>query len=172
MTKNSKTHNIKHLIKFAVEIVLLVALICIILITINNNPEEQDSSRFYLDSSEYAKSEIVELDAAQYQELIDDQKSFVLIARNETCPVEAPLSTTVEQFQNDHNLNIYSLKADKYKETGLSKGIPYLPTAIIYQNGEVVSYLRADSDEDLQYYKTPESFQNWLEQYIYLEEAE
>ncbi len=41
------------------------------------------------------------------------------------------------------------------------------PTVIIVKDNEIVTFLKADSDEDLEKYQDVKEFEQWINNYIY-----
>ena len=55
------------------------------------------------------------------------------------------------------------------KNTKFYENVKYAPSVIIIKDGEIVSYLDANSDKDLEKYQDANKFIKWLKEYIYLE---
>ncbi len=54
------------------------------------------------------------------------------------------------------------------KEGELAKEVEYYPSFIIYREGEIVDFLEADADEDLERYKDLSKFEDWICSYVQL----
>ena len=129
----------------------------------------QDKSTFPLSSEFYKHGEFRNIDSAEFAKLIEQKKSFVVVARMLTCPSGMPMATNSETVSAEEEITILSLYQDQFKETELARTVKYLPSAAIYEKGKLVAWLDAESDNDLQYYQSPEGFKSWLEQYINLD---
>ena len=68
-----------------------------------------------------------------------------------------------------YKIDILSIPFNDFKNTNYYKTVKYAPSIIIVKNGEIVSYLDANSDKDLDKYQNTDKFINWLKEYIYLE---
>lgn len=128
--------------------------------------------KFNLESELYGGSQLKELSVDEFEKLIEEKKSFVLIAHMDFCPAETPLTSTAEQLVHDDGFTFYGLKSTEFEKSSLSKSVTYLPSAAIYHNGELVKYLDAESDEDIPYYQSAEGLRNWLNNYINLKEEQ
>lgn len=105
---------------------------------------------------------LVEITAEEFQQMVRAKKSFAVIAHMTICPAEYPLTTVAKQLAREEKRTIYSLTEEEFKKTGLAEKIKYLPTAVIYKNGELVKYLDAGADEDMKYYQTVEGLKEWI----------
>ena len=132
-------------------------------------PATEQIVKFNLEEELYSGSKLVEITAEEYNQLIQEQKSFVLIAHTEVCPAETPLTSTAEALVHDDGYTFYGLKGDEFKNSMASETIKYLPSAAVINRGEIVDYLDAESDEDIPYYQGADSLREWLQKYIKLE---
>lgn len=154
-------------------ILVCCATICGLVYVVNTHeaePEPVVVEKFNIEHELYEGSKLNEITSGEFEKLIEDQKSFVVIAHMEFCPAETPLTTTAEQLANDDGYTFYALKADEFKQTSLASEVTYLPSAAIYHDGKLVKYLDAESDEDIPYYQSAEGLRNWLNKYINLKE--
>ncbi len=131
-------------------------------------PKPEVIEKFHLEPELYEGSQLKEITADEFASLIQNKKSFIVIAHMDFCPAETPLTTTTEQFVAENGLTIYALKSDIFKQTELADSVKYLPSAAIYRQGELIKYLNAESDEDIPFYQSAENFRNWLSKYINL----
>jgi hypothetical protein len=58
------------------------------------------------------------------------------------------------------------MTSDFIKDTSLYQTVKYFPSVIIYRNGEIVKYLRYDSDEDKEFYKSYDGFEKWMKESV------
>ena len=52
------------------------------------------------------------------------------------------------------------------KKTNMYNDVKYYPSFAIYKEGELIDFLDAESDEDLNRYKDKEEFEKWFHSYI------
>ena len=134
----------------------------------NQTPEQPSPAKFRLDDDFYTGGQLNELSSTEFEQLIAQQASFVLIAHMEYCPAETPLTTTAEELIHQKNYGLYGLKGDEFKSSSLASTIKYLPSAAIFRDGQLVAYLDAESDADIPYYQSATQLENWLNKYIEL----
>ena len=160
----------KTIISVIITTVLIAAGVgCVVAINSPKEPEPVATiEKFELDNELFEKSELVEITAKEYAELIAAKKSFLVMVHMAICPAEMPLTSTTKQLIRQENFTIYSLLQDEFKETELYNSIKYLPSMAIIKDGELVKFLDAESNEDLPHYKTPESLKSWVETYVEL----
>lgn len=119
-----------------------------------------------MDEGLYGDGGLIELSGEEYNELVRDERSFVVVVRMEVCPAGFPVTDTVKVLANQKDIKIYSLKDVEYKKTNLVEMIKYLPTVVIVRDGEVVDFLDAEDDEDLGRYRGAGELGEWVEQYF------
>mgnify|MGYP000092232876 FL=1 len=71
-----------------------------------------------------------------------------------------------------YNIDFISISFDKFKSTYLYETVKYAPSIIIVKDKEIVSYLDANSDEDLDKYQDEEAFESYLNKYIYFNDKD
>lgn len=52
------------------------------------------------------------------------------------------------------------------KKLTFIKSVKYAPSVIIIENGNIISYLDANSDIDLEKYQDVNKFEEWLNNYV------
>jgi hypothetical protein len=151
--------------------ILAIATVAGILFARAITPQQSATTaqRFPLSSEYYAEQgALIDITAQDFENLIAEKKSFIVMAHMLICPAEAPLTTTVEQFTHDNPIVVLSLDESEFKNTNLKQTIKYLPTAAIYHDGKLVAWLDAESDDDLPTYKSASAFKSWLSNRITL----
>ena len=68
-----------------------------------------------------------------------------------------------------YNINIYKMPYELMKKTFIYEKVKYAPSIIIIKKGEIIGYLDAEKDSDLEKYQNADKFEEWLSKYIYLE---
>ncbi len=123
---------------------------------------------FSLDDKYYNEAKIISLDSsAELKALEDNKESFAVYVYLEGCLTCASFKPIVEEYVNSHNLTIYSISISKAKSLkSVSSAIKYAPSVLLYNEGEIVSYLSTTSNNDAKYYKTIEDFTIWFESHI------
>lgn len=123
---------------------------------VENNPVVIDAE-FY---SEEGQKKITTDDL---NSAIDQKKSFVLFVSYPICSEEtAQFKEYVHEFQEKNKVSFYYITTDDIDGTVVKDTIKYFPTVAVFEKGEIRNYLRFDSDEDLQYYKSIEGFSKWF----------
>lgn len=102
--------------------------------------------------------------------LEDDNKTFPLFVFLSGCTSCAKFFPIVEEFSKNNNIQMYSidLGMDEIWKTdnSVSEKVDYAPSMMIYQDGKVIAYLLANSDDDLPYYKSLDKLTQWFNTYI------
>ncbi len=117
-----------------------------------------------LDQQYYDHVEIIDINKDEYNELIADKKSFLIMIDNAGC-------TTTEKMREmmrglPQQVTYYRIFWPEAKETNLKDYVKYFPSLAVVEKGTVKYYLRADSDDDAKYYNNAADLKSWLDSKI------
>lgn len=102
-------------------------------------------------------------------EEISDNESYLLYIYNNFCALPVHCENIFKEAMEKYKIDVLSMPFDDFKNTNYYKKVKYAPSIIIVKNGEIISFLDANSDRDLDKYQDANKFINWLKEYIYLE---
>ena len=119
-------------------------------------------SRFRLDEDAYGKSEMISIDDSEYNRLVADKHSFVVFVDKPGCLKTADMGDWMKEL----GFKYYDLQWAYAKNTSLHEYVKYTPSVALIREGEVAAWLDPDSENDMEYYNSPESFREWLKKYI------
>ena len=142
----------------------LLLLLCLSLCVACNKKVEP----FDLKDEYYEESKLEEIDKDRLEELIDDKESMGVFVYLPGCSSCAEFKVVLEDFQKENTVTFYMIQIKDIHAMGLNDKIKYAPSFLIYKEGELVSYLDAESDKDLKYYQSVDGFKEWLTKYINL----
>lgn len=131
-----------------------------------SNRIKQDDSieRIYLDSEYYGKGDFREIDSS----FVDDNNgNYVLYVYNNYCAFAKPCDDVFKSFVDTYNVTFLKIPFNDFKNTKYYETIKYGPSIAIIQNGQIVDYLDANSDDDFDAYQDNQAFAKWLDKYIY-----
>lgn len=158
-------------------VVLALAVLGVILAVVwqknaveNSGVVEKPVEKFALSAEMYTKGEVVEITAQEFDQLVAEQKSFVVVLHMVVCPAEFPVTNSAKELAHNEGIVIYNLVEEEFKQTMLARTVKYLPSVAVIHEGELVGYLDAEADEDVKYYKTAAGLKEWLGQYIKMED--
>lgn len=149
-------------------VIPVLLLISITIFVLKNKPK----LKFYLEDKYYEKSGFVDIDNTKLNKLIDSKESFALFIYQPACVTSSDFEQVLYDFSQSNNIKIYKIAFSDIKSTSLSKYIKYYPSFAIFNKGSIVSYLDAESDDDLKYYKSKDEFEKWFTNYVLLKEVE
>lgn len=147
-------------------IVPVLMLISITLIILKNT----NTPKFYLEDKYYAESKFININTENLNELIKNKESFALFIYQPACVTSSNFEKVLTEFQNENQIQIYKIAFSNIKNTELSKNIKYYPSFAIFNKGQMINYLDANSDDDLKYYETTDEFKNWFTNYVLLKQ--
>lgn len=154
-------------------VILALAVLGVVLVMVlrddpveNSGVVEKPVEKFSLSAEMYGRSEVVEITAGEFDQLVAEKKSFVVVLHMVVCPAEFPVTNSAKELAHAEGMVIYSLVEDEFKQTMLAKTIKYLPSVAIIHEGELAGYLDAEVDEDVKYYKTAAGLKEWIGQYV------
>ncbi|MBP5675306.1 hypothetical protein J6W91_03185 [Candidatus Saccharibacteria bacterium] len=101
-------------------------------------------------------------------ELTAKKKNFVVYVSLPVCNSDQArkFREYVLEFQHKNKITFYHLTSDYSKETGIYDTVKFFPSVLVYKDGKIISFLRYDSDEDLEYYKSYDGFSKWLKKHV------
>ena len=126
----------------------------------------KQGDKFYLNNRYYNKGEYIDINKKELKRL--KNKSYILFTYNNYCTMSTPCENVFKEFMNKYKIDIVSIPYEEFKDTKFSKTVKYAPSVLIIQKGKIISYLDAESDEDLSKYQNEEDFENWIKEYIYV----
>ena len=144
----------------------IVLLIAIFLLTgcIFNKQE-----KFYLNSEYYNKGEYIKLNNIELENIKND--SMIIYTYNNFCNLPIHCENIFKEFMDKYKIDFVSIPFSDFKMTSFYKDVSFAPSIIVVNNGKVIDYLKADSDNDYDKYQKEEVFEKWLSEYIYFEIA-
>ena len=122
--------------------------------------------RFRLDADDYGESVEVYIDDKEYTEMISQKRSFIVMVDKPGCVTTSDISDWLQKYPDEMKFKYYNLRWSYAKKTSLHDYVKFTPSIALIREGEVVAWLRADSDEDKSYYEDSEALKSWLKKYI------
>ena len=125
--------------------------------------------KFYLDDKYYDESFLKKISSQELIELENNKDSFaVLVHIPGACNSDVPFAPLVEDFINTYNITLYEINFKDINNTQIDDYVKYSPSLVIYDKGKLIAYMDANSNDDLQYYKSVDGIKNWFSKYVYL----
>ena len=87
------------------------------------------------------------------------------------CSTSYLFNKVVVDTSKKNSMTFYKLNYEDMQKTFLSKKITYYPSFALFDKGKLVSYLEADKNKDMNYYKSEQQLTCWLSKYINLKES-
>lgn len=125
-----------------------------------------DPSTFRLEDEYYAQSESMDINKDDYEKLISENKTFVVMIDKPGCVTTKAMRENMANFPEDTQFKYYHMMWDDVKESSLHEYVKYTPSVAIVYRGKVKAFLKADSDDDAAYYNDAEALKNWIRSYI------
>ena len=126
---------------------------------------------FSLEEKYYGNSSFNELDVDSYNKLIENKESFAIFIYQPLCTTSYDFNKVLTEFSLDYQISFYKMSFANMMETDLKQSIKYYPSLVIFNEGKLVDFLDANSEEDINYYKNSDEFKNWFTSYVLLKEV-
>ena len=139
------------------KLVVLVLLFCLV---------GCSNDKFTLEEKYYGKTDYIELNVDGFNELVENKESFAVFIYQPLCSISYEFNKVLTEFSKTYKISFYKMAFSDMQETSLNNKIKYYPSLVIFKEGKVVDYLKADSDEDSKYYKDIEGFKSWFFSYV------
>ena len=151
-------------------IVALVIIIALIVIIIERNLVQKTSNfMFYLEEKYYGTSVFNEINSNELMSLIANDESFAIFIHQPFCSNSYEFNKVLAKFAEENKISFYKISFENMKVTDMYDKIKYYPSFAIYNEGKIIDYLEADSDEDLNRYKDVQEFEKWFCEYVQLD---
>ncbi len=124
-----------------------------------------NNKKIYLTDKYYNNGDFISVKAND----IKDNETYILYTYNNFCALPIHCETIFKEVLEKNKIDALSIPFEDFKNTSFYKKVKYAPSVLIIDNGEIVSYLDANKDEDLEKYQDTTKFLEWLKEYIYLE---
>ena len=120
-----------------------------------------------LDAEYYnTQSGFTDLTAQEYEALVGAKKSFVVFVDQGGCATADRLREYVGRYMEEAGVSVYRMMFAEVKESSLHEFVKYYPSVVIVSRGQVVAYLRADSDDDAKVYNNYEDLEGWMKRFL------
>ena len=173
MKKSEKQGKNKKLILIAIAVLALLALFGFIFYKVLSGSEKLEVEDSIVLDAEYKNTNGNQIEIAKevkenevvpfFEELVASKKSFVLYVSLPICNGDAAkFKEYVLEFQKKNHVSFYYMTSDYIKDSSLYKTVKYFPSVITYKDGKIVNYLKYDSDEDKEFYKSYSGFEKWF----------
>jgi len=123
---------------------------------------------FSLEDKYYHHEELIELNSYEdFKTLEDNKESFAIFVYLPSCSTCAQFKPIIKQFIGINEMTFYTISLSLLKDidNSITDHTKYAPTVLLYENGNVVSYLDTTKDEHIPYYETLEGFTEWFKTY-------
>lgn len=138
----------------------IIVLILISLLLVGCN------GKIKLDDKYYKRSEFIDIDYLDVDDLIKSKENFVVFIYQPMCTMSSEFEKLLDEYMDIRKISIYKMSFTDMKKTSLKDTVKFYPSFIIFKDGEVVDFLDADSDEDTNKYKILKAFKEWFEGYV------
>ncbi len=151
-------------------IVLLVVVICAVVLFVGAAAGWFSSTRVVLDTeyecSEKCDSAVIDIGIPEYDKLVSEEKSFVLLVDQTGCKTAERLRGFMKDYFDGTDVKYYRLMFSDLKESSLYNYVKYYPSVVLVSDGKPVAWLRADENADADKYNNYDSFKSWLQGYL------
>lgn len=169
-TKERKTN--KKIIIIAIATLVVLAVFGFVFFSILNKAGQKveveesivlDAEYKNTDGKQIVIAEESEDPAHFLDQMLEDKKTFVLYVSLPICNGDAArFKQYVLDFQHKEKISFYYLTSDYIKDSKVYETVKYYPSVIIVKEGRIINYLKYDSNEDVEYYKSYDGFSKWL----------
>lgn len=152
--------------KIKVCLLIIVAIVGIIIIIERDLVFKTSNVLFYLEDKYYNEEVSVEINNLELENKIKNKESFALFIHQPGCSKSYEFNKIQSLYQQNNNVSFNKILFEDMKKTSLYKKIKYYPSFAIFNNGELVDFLDAESNDDIMKYKDYDAFSNWFNSYV------
>ena len=110
--------------------------------------------------------EFISLSADEYNELVQQKKSFVMLVDQSGCTTADRLREFALDWANTYGAKVFRISFGAMKSTSLYDSVKYYPSVVVFSKGKPVKWLRADSNEDSDAYNEYNAFNAWISKIV------
>ena len=151
--------------KKLIYITSIIIILCIVA-RIYTKKQNNISYPIYLENKYYNNHTFIKVNSEELSKL--KKENYILFTYNNYCTLPISCESIFEEFMKQYNIAFLSIPFEEFKNTYIYRKVKYAPSIIIISKGHIISYLDANSDDDLNKYQDVTEFKKWIEQYIYL----
>ncbi len=145
-------------------IIITLALLALVLIAGVGIFAWQKATRVKLSPEFYQQSKLEQISADDLGQLAEQKKSFLVFVSQPNCRTADDLRKIIQEYLSQSKLTVFETAFSELKTSNLAPEVKFYPSVIIFQNGKVKDFLRADASEDAKAYTTLDGFADWLQQ--------
>ncbi len=116
----------------------------------------------FTDLNKWKPGELVDISVKEYEKMTEDGKSFVLFVDQGGCDAADKLRGFMKDWSSNTGALVYRIMFSDMKESSLYDYVKYYPSVALIKDGEVVKWLKADSDEDADIYNSYDLLSEWI----------
>lgn len=108
----------------------------------------------------------VNIDAVGYENLILNQKSYMVLVDQDACVTSERLKEFINRYVGDSGLKVYRIMYEDMKATSLYDKVNYYPSVAIIKKGKVIGWLDFNSDADTDKFNEYDAFSKWVDGFL------
>ena len=152
--------------KIKVCLLIIIVIVGIIIIIERDLIFKTSNVLFYLEDKYYNEEVSIEISNLELENKIKNKESFALFIHQPACSKSYEFNKIQSLYQQNNNISFNKILFEDLQKTKLSKEIKYFPSFAIFNNGELVDFLDAESNDDILKYKEYDEFSNWFNSYV------
>jgi hypothetical protein len=147
-------------------LLIIIVIVGIIIIIERDLIFKTSNVLFYLEDKYYNQEVSIEISNLELENKIKNKESFALFIHQPACSKSYEFNKIQSLYQQNNNISFNKILFEDLQKTKLSKEIKYFPSFAIFNNGELVDFLDAESNDDILKYKEYDEFSNWSNSYV------
>ena len=129
--------------------------------------QDDDIERIRLTTKYYNKGEFIKINKADLLTINENKESYALFIYNNYCSFTVPCDEIFLSFMKKYDIDFLEMKFEDFKDTAFYEKVKYAQSIIIVDKGEIIAFLDAESDEDLDRYQDTAKFEEWMNKFVY-----
>lgn len=126
-------------------------------------------SKFRVEEEYYDDGIIEKISAQDLETLVNNKESFLLFVSQQDCRTADDFRKVIQSYIASTPLHVFETSFSDLKSTNIASEVRFYPSFLVFKNGKLVRYLRADSDDDVPAYTTKDGLESWLKQVIIID---
>ena len=119
-----------------------------------------------LGEDSYGSSEFISISGEDYEAKIKNGDTFLLFVDAAGCITADHIRSFATEISEAKNLHFYHIMWPEARSTSLHDSVKYYPSVVIVDGGKILDFLKADSDDHVEYYQNVGALRSWLDKYV------
>ena len=114
----------------------------------NRIKQNDNTGKIYLNDKYYNNGNFIKVKGNDLSNI--NNENYILFTYNNYCNMAIPCENIFQEFMTKYKIDFLSIPFEEFKTTKFYQTVKYAPSVLVVEHGNIVAYLNANSDDDLE----------------------